>query len=479
MFWGGLRGAIAIAIVLSLPDFEYAETFIALVMGVVLFTLLVQGLTIEPLMRWLGLDQPPLVDRLTMLERNLLGRQKAMRRIPNLVAGGLFSAPISRRLQQECEHDIAKTQLQLDSMRREELNEADELNYLYLNAFAEEKSLYDRLYSKGHLSEGAYRELVLVLELQIDAIRHSGAFEHVHSHRLRRLMERGIYTLLDRYAFFAPLAERLRMMRIVRNYEEVWGHYQGSQRVLDYLEELQQLESTPEHLVKEVASHYRHWHELAKQQINMVSESFPEFVTSMQQRLGQRLVLLAEADATRELEDRGMLPHGRSEEHLQQIAEQLNALRGHSIEKLEPNPRELLQRVPLFQGLDTSGFGHLEEMVRKHTLPAGEDIIRQGDSGDSLFLIARGVVRVLREEDGELNELGTLMAGDFFGEMALMHHECRNATVRSVSPCILYELKRSDLEGLMAQKPQIAAALRKADKARSKALHPVTSEGRE
>ena len=55
MYWGGLRGAIAIAIVLSLPDFPAREALVTIVMGAVLFTLLVQGLTVEPLVRRLGL----------------------------------------------------------------------------------------------------------------------------------------------------------------------------------------------------------------------------------------------------------------------------------------------------------------------------------------------------------------------------------------------------------------------------------------
>src|SRR5262249_41550496 len=64
IFWGGLRGAIALAIVLSLPPFPYHEVFVTLTMGAVLFTLVGQGLTIAPLVRWLGLDRPSLADRL-------------------------------------------------------------------------------------------------------------------------------------------------------------------------------------------------------------------------------------------------------------------------------------------------------------------------------------------------------------------------------------------------------------------------------
>jgi len=56
IFWGGLRGAVALAAALSLPaDFPYRQQLLAMTYGVVLFTDLVQGLTIAPLVRWLGL----------------------------------------------------------------------------------------------------------------------------------------------------------------------------------------------------------------------------------------------------------------------------------------------------------------------------------------------------------------------------------------------------------------------------------------
>ena len=65
IFWGGLRGAVALAAALSLPaDFPYRQQLLAMTYGVVLFTDLAQGLTIGPLVRWLGLlrereDVPP------------------------------------------------------------------------------------------------------------------------------------------------------------------------------------------------------------------------------------------------------------------------------------------------------------------------------------------------------------------------------------------------------------------------------------
>ena len=62
LWWGGLRGAVALALALSLPTaFASRELIIAMAVGVVLFTLLSGGLTMGPLIRWLGLDKPTLV----------------------------------------------------------------------------------------------------------------------------------------------------------------------------------------------------------------------------------------------------------------------------------------------------------------------------------------------------------------------------------------------------------------------------------
>ena len=471
MFWGGLRGAIALAIVLSLPEFPHSELFIPLTTGAVLFTLLVQGLTIEKLMRRLGLDHPPLADRLALLERDLATQELTLERIPDLLRGGLFAHPIAARLERKCRRNAGRIRQAITELRSREMGRHEETMLLYLRTFSEEQAYYQRLFHNGHVSEGAYRELVAVLALQTDAIRYQGHFEHVRSHRIVRQMEQWLYRLIERlgWAWLANLAEGMRTRRIVRNYEEVLAHYQGNGWVLASIDRMAEKEGIPAAVVEEVRDRYRRWHDQARIQLDGVGAQFPEFITAMQERLSQRIALLAEQDATRAQVEHGLLPPGVGEAQISDIFRRLNTLRTPQRARLHVSPAELLRKVPFFQQISADDFAEITPLLKQHSVAENEDIVIQGEPGDSLYLIARGVVRVLHKEEGEDGEehaLGTLLAGDFFGEQALLHDEPRNATCRAVTPCYLYRLDRNDFEDLCRRWPSIDAAVRKTDRAR-------------
>ena len=474
MYWGGLRGAIALAIVLSLPHFDESETFVALVMGVVLFTLLVQGMSIEYVMRWLGLSESPLLDRLEIVEVYLSAKQRALRRIGQLMAGGLFSGPIAARLKSDCDSEIDELQSSLEKLRETELDRAQERQLLYLRGFSEEKSLFIELFSKGHLSERAFRELMRVLTLQIENMRFKGALRHVRVRDLKgRRLEIALSYLLDRMPGFASLSERLRVERVAMNYQEAWGLFQGSSRVLERLDELVQHESIPAEIVEEVRGLYEEWQVNERKHLDQVTEQFPEFVNAMQERLGKRMILLAEAETAEEHAEHGTLPKGVAEEIHLNTERKLRALRGHVITELRIEPTELLRKVPCFQGIPSEEFPNIASRLRARTVGENEDIIRQGEEGHSLYLIARGVVRVSHEDDGGIRDLATLMAGDFFGEMALLHPQPRTASVRSVTPCSLYQLNRDDLATTMDAYPAIRQSLEDADRQRKAEIDRV------
>ena len=91
----------------------------------------------------------------------------------------------------------------------------------------------------------------------------------------------------------------------------------------------------------------------------------------------------------------------------------------------------LLGAVSIFRTLSDEQRGDLAGATRTVTYAAGERIVRQGEAGSSMFVVARGEVVVVIEPSG--HEVARIGAGGFFGEMSLLTGEPRSATVKAGS----------------------------------------------
>jgi CPA1 family monovalent cation:H+ antiporter len=471
MYWGSMRGGIAIAMLLSLGAFKYTETFVAVITGAVLFTLLVQGLSIKKLVTMLELDKPSLADKLAQLESVFSAKKHALTRIPELRTGGLFSSSIADSLYAKCKTSMDETHLELEELRSEKLDKEKEVQMVFFRSFAEEKAMYYEMFSKEHLTESAYRDLSYSLDIQMDGLRYQGCLPETSLHSMGgKQKERILNVLLTRMPFLRFLHDKLHATRTAIQYEEVWGRYQASARVLKSLDEMMKHTPGRAEVIGEVRKAYYHWNESARERIDAIAEQFPEFVTSMQQRLSERMLIHAEREAIEENERNGTLSHSVAETILERLAEEIHLLRGSVTGKLEVGPYELLNKVHFFQNVQKEDFAKIVERLRSRTVPAGNTIIRQGDAGNSMYFIVRGVVRISLADAGEERDLATMMAGDFFGEIALLEHCTRTATCRAVTPCALYELTRKDFEIIIATYPSIYDAVNKTGHERASEL---------
>ncbi len=114
----------------------------------------------------------------------------------------------------------------------------------------------------------------------------------------------------------------------------------------------------------------------------------------------------------------------------------------------------LLDAVPLLSTLSESERELAVRSMRLRRYASGETIVQQGEPGDSLFILAEGIVRI--EVDGL--EVGELRAPNCFGEMALMTGEPRSATIRAVGEVTVHTIHRDVFCGLLRANPQLSEA---------------------
>jgi sulfate permease, SulP family len=109
-------------------------------------------------------------------------------------------------------------------------------------------------------------------------------------------------------------------------------------------------------------------------------------------------------------------------------------------------PDELIfefKDIEILRKMDDSTIHALRECVHERTLHAGEAIFSVGDSGDELFLIRRGTVRILLPlKGGKYHHLATFSCGDYFGEMGFIDGHPRSANAIASTDCELYVLSR-------------------------------------
>ncbi len=126
------------------------------------------------------------------------------------------------------------------------------------------------------------------------------------------------------------------------------------------------------------------------------------------------------------------------------------------------------QKIFLFQDLEEAELHQILSRTMPRNFPAGEVIIREGDPGNSLFIMQAGEVEITKQLTLVLDEdtpkervFIRLNAenGVYFGEMALLENETRSATVTALTDCSLLELHQKDFLDLIGMNPAMGVKL--------------------
>jgi voltage-gated potassium channel len=116
---------------------------------------------------------------------------------------------------------------------------------------------------------------------------------------------------------------------------------------------------------------------------------------------------------------------------------------------------ELVARVPFFQNIGASLIAEVARLLQPRDYPAGAIIMRRGEAGDCMYFVVEGEVEI-QLQSGPLY----LGADEFFGELALLTGDPRNATIAAVQDCTLLALDIVDFHELLSRQPELARVIR-------------------
>ncbi len=121
----------------------------------------------------------------------------------------------------------------------------------------------------------------------------------------------------------------------------------------------------------------------------------------------------------------------------------------------EIDTKEFLR--PILFGLAEEDLNTLAEAAVVRTFPAGEIILREGEEGNAVYIIARGRVDIIKRFDKESERyLRSSGPGEIFGEMALLQEGGRTATVRTVEPTTVLEIGREPFLTILGRSPSLS-----------------------
>jgi CRP/FNR family transcriptional regulator len=114
-----------------------------------------------------------------------------------------------------------------------------------------------------------------------------------------------------------------------------------------------------------------------------------------------------------------------------------------------------LKKAKVFQGLSDSELRSIEKQMKIVSHPAGHEIVVRGDGGVGFMVITQGTVTV-KTVQGKARKLGP---GDSFGEMALLDHAGRSATVTADTDVTLATIPEWNFKPFLKEHPEIAYSL--------------------
>ncbi len=313
--WGGLRGAVTLALAMGLSSLAGMEQLFSITLVVVLFSIIVQGLSIGRLTHALKLDIPDISDKIAQAESWLSAKNNAQKQLINLQNTPFALPDIPEDYKHSLDMEISSLQQQLSHWRDEEEGPIEEWKRFLRRGLTIEISYIYRLLNQGILPTKNYIQLRRCIKDQIEALRHDQSRPEL------RLLER-LSPLRQFLLGKLPFTYSTEMFA-ARDYLTAWARRLSSEHAIRSIESLMELDHADDSVKQGVLKIYHGWHEVTRQQLRSIEDLFPQVVTKQQHLLVHRLALTAQIQDIEQQANTGLITESDANSMIEQLTELL------------------------------------------------------------------------------------------------------------------------------------------------------------
>lgn len=459
MWWGGLKGGLAIAIVLSVPiDFPGRELLLNLTLGIVLFSLLVNAPTIRPLIVKLGMDKLSEHETVELKQTTAEIHRQVDSVLQRLLTNRVLSRHGHYQARQEVEQSL---HFPTDEISTRALRIKERLDTL-----REESRELDDLFYAGVVQQYSYLDLKAELQIKRGQVVHPQRIQdglEVPGLNLFNRLETWLIHHLRENNRASNLLARYQNMRISQHIDQDLTRIVMAEAAVDY--SLKQSETNPLFDPSILPGYYDRL-KILHGRISSYQRDFEQFYRQFETRFAKRAALISVLRYIQKEKSIGVINNkvfGLLDREVRRALDKMPAI-SEPVQELETSV--LISLVPLFAGLSKEALKIIATKASSVNYLAGDVIIGEGEHGDALYIVVKGRVQVTHESDVGHTALADLVVGDFFGEIALLGDHVRNATVTAIHASTLLRLTARDVNKIALQIPEIGVYLNRLKKKR-------------
>jgi len=399
LVWGGLRGAVSLALALivaqndSIPK-EIGDQILFLTAGIVVLTILINGLTMEKLLAYLGLDKLPPAKEATVQKAKSMVYLDVQKYLPDLKNNEFLQNVNWEEIK---EVNIVETN-HINSETEEEFIKDEDLSIAFRRRLLEsERKFYWETYKGGTLGAEAAKRLATVVEEALD--EYPTITPRPLLTKLWQMPK--FYSTFENVPFIGNIILKYSFARIALGYEVARGFLDGQDEVLSHVDTLAPSEGENKAVRDDVMKNKQ----MTFNYIANISTVFPEIVCAIQTRTANRLLLNRERSTIKHLLEAGVLDTPEASRMIEDVENRMFALLKMPTKLAIPDVLTLIKQASWTTDIKQSSLDELVNLFEHHIYSENQYIYRQGKKANNLVIIVRGSIEVINEDTNEVEDI--------------------------------------------------------------------------